>query len=60
MSSKQLIYLALASGVVLLELSAILAAWVHVGPLLAIFVLGLSLIMDAVLFIFIGEEEGIL
>jgi hypothetical protein len=60
MSIKQLIYLTLASGIVLVELSVILTAWTQVGSLLASFFLGLSLIADAVLVIWIGTEEGIL
>jgi hypothetical protein len=60
MSIKQLIYLTLAFGIVLVELSVILTAWTQVGSLLASFFLGLSLIADAVLVIWIGTEEGIL
>jgi hypothetical protein len=60
MSIKQAIYLAGAVGIVLVELSAIGAAFAFGWPFLSLFLVGLSLVIDAMIVGFVGTEEGIL
>ena len=58
MTIKQAIYTGLAAGVLIMELAIVVAA-IKWAFWLGVFLLGLAILIDVCLFIWIADEEGL-